>query len=43
MMNISTAPLLTGGHRMGLDRTDAPIVLRNAPTHDIYGLTLEEK
>jgi Tol biopolymer transport system component len=43
MMNISTAMHMTGGHWMGLDPTDAPIVLRNAPTHDIYALRLEEK
>jgi hypothetical protein len=43
MMNISTATLMTGEHWMGLDPTDAPIVLRNAPTHDIYALNLEEK
>jgi serine/threonine protein kinase/Tol biopolymer transport system component len=32
-----------GGRWMGLDPTDTPIVLRSAPTHDIYALNLEEK
>jgi hypothetical protein len=32
-----------GGRWMGLDPTDTPIVLRNAPTIDIYALSLEEK
>jgi hypothetical protein len=28
---------------MGLDTTDAPLLLRDISTNDIYALTLEEK
>lgn len=36
---------LTGrfGYYMSLDTTDAPIVMRDVGTHDLYALTLEEK
>jgi Tol biopolymer transport system component len=34
---------VVGGRWMGLDPTDTPIVLRNAPTIDIYALSLAEK
>jgi Tol biopolymer transport system component len=34
---------LTGGYSMSLDPTDAPLVLRDTGSDDIYALTLEEK
>jgi Tol biopolymer transport system component/predicted Ser/Thr protein kinase len=44
LKDTSTATETTlGGRWMGLDPTDTPIVLRNAPTTDIYALSLEEK
>jgi hypothetical protein len=32
-----------GGLWFGLDPADAPLMLRDASTTDVYGLTLEEK